>query len=277
MPDALPHEPLPDGDPAAGGVFSDPGPGAATQPQAPGIARSLGPTGATWGLRQILIAAVAVPVLLFAVEMLIVLPVAGGFEERDSKFFFATLIATIIWQIGYVALVVRLVHGTGGTLDNLGLRLPERPRDGAYAGLHRFLRSLGMRLPVMLVTVIAGYLACYLAVTIYVALISLAGLDALVPDAQLPEELFDSTAVIIVAGVSIIVAAPIAEEILFRGFLFGGLRTKLPFLPAGLIAGALFSLAHGILGLIVPFALIGVILAYTFERTRSLLPGMAIH
>ena len=42
----------------------------------------------------------------------------------------------------------------------------------------------------------------------------------------------------------IAIAAPIGEEVCFRGMLFGGLRERLPMWAAALISGAIFGLLH---------------------------------
>src|SRR5215203_4793223 len=46
----------------------------------------------------------------------------------------------------------------------------------------------------------------------------------------------------------IVLGAGIAEELCFRGMLFGGLRERLPRVPAALIAGAAFGLLHATTG-----------------------------
>lgn len=74
------------------------------------------------------------------------------------------------------------------------------------------------------------------------------------------------------------VFAPVLEEPLFRGVLFGTLRLRLGPLPATLASAALFALAHGygVVGFASVFAS-GVLWAIAYERTRSLLPGMLAH
>ena len=74
------------------------------------------------------------------------------------------------------------------------------------------------------------------------------------------------------------VVAPLIEELLFRGVLYGTLRISLGPLHATLASAALFAVAHGY-GL-VGFASVfvsGVLWAVAYERTRSLLPGMLAH
>jgi membrane protease YdiL (CAAX protease family) len=88
-----------------------------------------------------------------------------------------------------------------------------------------------------------------------------------------------STIAILLAGFVACVGAPVAEEIFFRGFLYRSLRNRLTVLPACLIAAVLFALVHTQYPL--PGKLIvgcfGVITCLLYERTGSLLPGIAIH
>lgn len=84
-----------------------------------------------------------------------------------------------------------------------------------------------------------------------------------------------------VAGVVVLdtcVLAPVVEETVFRGVLFGALRTRMAFGPAALGSGLLFAAAHGY-GLIGFGAVLvsGVVWAWAYERTRSLLPGIIAH
>ena len=74
------------------------------------------------------------------------------------------------------------------------------------------------------------------------------------------------------------VFAPVLEEPLFRGVLYGTLRLRLGPAPAILASAALFALAHGygVVGFASVFAS-GVLWALAYERTRSLLPGMLAH
>ena len=77
----------------------------------------------------------------------------------------------------------------------------------------------------------------------------------------------------------IAIAAPIAEELFFRGMVFGGLRRRLASVPAAAISGVLFGLVHAPTGLaaVPPLAAFGFVLALLYERTRSLGPGIVAH
>ncbi|MGH7723342.1 MAG: lysostaphin resistance A-like protein [Candidatus Dormibacteria bacterium] len=71
--------------------------------------------------------------------------------------------------------------------------------------------------------------------------------------------------------------APVCEEMIFRGFIYGWLRRRLPILPAVLISAAVFSAAHVVLVLALPLFGVGVILALLYEYSDSLVPGAIVH
>ena len=84
---------------------------------------------------------------------------------------------------------------------------------------------------------------------------------------------------IVLAGVAACLGAPIVEEIFFRGLLYRSFRNRLGVLLASVIAGAIFGILHTQYPLIVRPELMffGVIAALLYERTGSLLPGIAMH
>ena len=85
----------------------------------------------------------------------------------------------------------------------------------------------------------------------------------------------------IVAGVLIVVAAPISEEVFFRGFIFGGLRHRMSFPVAAVLSGAIFGLFHftgpGSFGVVPQLALLGFVLAWLYEETGSIYPTIGVH
>lgn len=77
----------------------------------------------------------------------------------------------------------------------------------------------------------------------------------------------------------IVLGAGIAEELCFRGMLFGGLRERLPRLPAALLAGAIFGALHVTTGVtaVPPLIAFGFVLCLLYEKTGSIVPGMLLH
>jgi membrane protease YdiL (CAAX protease family) len=77
----------------------------------------------------------------------------------------------------------------------------------------------------------------------------------------------------------IAVAAPISEEVCFRGMLYGGLRERLPRIPAALLAGLIFGGLHALTGVtaVPPLIAFGFILSLLYEKTGSIVPGILLH
>lgn len=78
--------------------------------------------------------------------------------------------------------------------------------------------------------------------------------------------------------VEYVIFAPVFEELAFRGLLFAILRRKFRFLPAALISASIFAIAHGY-GLVGFISVLwsGLLWAWMYEKTGSLLPGILAH
>jgi len=84
-------------------------------------------------------------------------------------------------------------------------------------------------------------------------------------------------AALAVVLVGAVVVAPVAEEILFRGFLYATLRRSLGPLAAIVLSSAIFSLLHSQLTAAPSLFVIGFLLAYLYERTGSLVASISAH
>jgi membrane protease YdiL (CAAX protease family) len=75
------------------------------------------------------------------------------------------------------------------------------------------------------------------------------------------------------------IAAPISEEVCFRGMLFGGIRTRLPLWSASLAAGIVFGVLHYSTGwsAVGPLIALGVIFAVVYEKTGSIWAPIGMH
>ncbi|HJW76461.1 MAG TPA: CPBP family intramembrane glutamic endopeptidase [Thermoleophilia bacterium] len=78
-------------------------------------------------------------------------------------------------------------------------------------------------------------------------------------------------------AVMAIVVAPVFEETFFRGFLFQGLARSWGVLTGAIVSAGVFALAHQQLSVIVPFFVLGLLLAWVFYRSRSLWANVALH
>jgi membrane protease YdiL (CAAX protease family) len=218
----------------------------------------------TWSIRDIVVGLLlAIAAVIFLQVVFIAPAIAAGYDDEDSLVLGLALVSTLVWNGLLVLLVYRLVKRRGGDWPNIGWG-PPWPNQSWTGG--------------RIVWLIAGSLiAMWLIQGLYVGLIDALGLEDLLPDQQFPEGIFDEWWLVAILGVAVIAGAPISEELFFRGFVFGGLRRRLGFLPPALLTGSLFSVAHLQLGLIIPFSLIGMVLSLVYERTGSIWFNIALH
>jgi ABC-2 type transport system permease protein len=73
-----------------------------------------------------------------------------------------------------------------------------------------------------------------------------------------------------------IVAAPVFEEFIFRGLIFGGLRRSMNVAMATLASAAIFAIVHPPAS-VIPVFVMGVLAALAYERTRMLAAPMLLH
>lgn len=90
---------------------------------------------------------------------------------------------------------------------------------------------------------------------------------------------------VLVAAVALIILPPLGEEILVRGYLFSGLRSRMKLLPALLITSLLFGAAHLQSGTTASLLwaagvntfILSAVLVYLREKTGALYAGMLVH
>lgn len=149
-----------------------------------------------------------------------------------------------------VACIILFIRAYGGTLGAVGLN--------AFR-----LRYIGIA-----ALAFAAYLCAAYVIT------------NLLPVPDQPQELgfsAPSSAENVLIFVALVILAPLAEEILFRGFMFTGLRTRLGFWAATLIVSMLFGLAHGQLNVAIDVFLLSILLCAVREKTNSLWPAILLH
>ena len=86
-----------------------------------------------------------------------------------------------------------------------------------------------------------------------------------------------SPSVISLSVILACVAAPLVEETLFRGYLYGVLKRFSSPLFAGLISSALFAVVHMNLPALMPLWLFAILLTLAYEMTRCLWVPILIH
>ena len=150
--------------------------------------------------------------------------------------------------------------------------------DWKFRPLGRPLRLLGLRpfrlsaIWIMLATLVVYYIAAGLFASL-----------VLKPDQEdIGGELGvgnPSVVIAVAAVLMIVLLAPIAEELFFRGFVFAGLRTRWSLWPAAITSGLIFGSVHAPTGIttVVPLAVLGFALCWLYDRTGSLWPCVIAH
>lgn len=150
------------------------------------------------------------------------------------------------------------------------------------------LVALGLRKPKLIhllqsAMIFAAYISLYLMISF--------GVSALVPGFNLEQERdigFNDLAgmsEMITVFVLLVIITPFVEEILFRGFLYGGFRRKLLMWPAALVTSLLFGAAHlGSLSGSSPVwvaaldtFVLSMVLCVMREKLKSLWPMIYVH
>lgn len=219
------------------------------------------PRGAAWGLRDILYG-LALPAGLWGLFFGLSFVLEPAEEEPIDE---AAIIAGLVFALVLDAIFVALA---------VGFSLWKYRLKWSALGL----RSLHVDL--VWVPVVAA-ISAYVAVVAYTAVMTAAGPDALAPEQEELEDLFESRAILPLTGVVTVLAAPFAEEVFFRGFVFGGLRERVGVAWAAILSGLLFGAFHisdaDTAGLIIPFGAIGILFAWIYHRTGSLWAPMSAH
>ncbi len=74
-----------------------------------------------------------------------------------------------------------------------------------------------------------------------------------------------------------IVAAPICEEIVFRGYFYPAMKKFAGAWPAAVVSSLIFGLAHGNLSVLLPLFVFGLLLVFIYEKTGSIWAPVAVH
>ncbi len=193
---------------------------------------------------------------------IIALVIAGKEDiEKDALALTVALAASVFLEIGLLWTAIHFsVNKYGLPWSSLGIRRPLRGGFWFTGGLAFLL-------------VIAGLTVSYA----YFGALAQVGIE---PDTEIKETFQNAGPLIVLAMLSLLFA-PFAEEIFFRGFVFGGLRGRWGIAWAALASGALFALAHignpGTIYLLPPVAAIGALFALGYAYSGSIFTSLLAH
>jgi membrane protease YdiL (CAAX protease family) len=175
-----------------------------------------------------------------------------GEPERDTLYRWSTAVAGLV-QFVVVFLIVYGIAGLGRRRELLAFR---RPTSWPLAV------GIGIGIAIAM-TILLGALSPFLK----------PGQEqGLTPTHWEPEH----AAAYIANGLVVVVAAPIVEELTFRGL---GYSVLAPFgrWTAIVLVGVFFALAHGLVEAFPFLAAFGAMLAYLRSRVDSVIPGIVVH
>ncbi len=82
---------------------------------------------------------------------------------------------------------------------------------------------------------------------------------------------------LVIQIVVLAVMIPVSEELVFRGLLFGRLRERAPYMQAALYSAVVFGLMHGNMIQMLYGFILGMMLAYLYEKYGSIKAPIAAH
>jgi uncharacterized protein len=203
---------------------------------------------------------IAVVVITTIPVYLIAGAIAGSADEidKDPYALSVVLIVSFMFQVAAVGSAWYFgVRKYKLSIASLGLRTPEKGWPWLPFGL------------------VGGAMGI---VIIYGIILAIAGIE---PDTDLPDAVYDNTLPLTIALILTVVVAPFAEEVFFRGFVFGGLARRWGWVWGALGGGILFGAAHlanaGYFYVVPPIVAIGFMFAWARKYSHSIYPSMAAH
>jgi uncharacterized protein len=231
-----------------------PPPAPGTRLDTPAPAGPVDVPAAGWGAGRAL-AGLAILLVITAVGAGIV----AGFDGGEIDSLAARLSAQLILAASLVGVAFFAVQSASPP--------PGRP-EWSHLGLRRPLRPA-------VTPAIVAYLG-YIGIALAIAALLSPEQEDVTRELGVDEGTFGA----ICAGLLIVVAAPLSEEIFFRGFLYRILRSKMGLWPAVVINGSLFGAVHVTSGgplAVAVIAPLGFLLCLVYERSGSLYPCIALH
>ncbi|MDP3014049.1 MAG: type II CAAX endopeptidase family protein [Candidatus Subteraquimicrobiales bacterium] len=94
---------------------------------------------------------------------------------------------------------------------------------------------------------------------------------------EMPELFGESLIGFLIAVLVVVIIAPVVEELFFRGFMYQAIKKQMGTSKAILFSSAIFALFHPQAWLLIPMMIMGIILAWLYEKFGSLGPPIILH
>jgi uncharacterized protein len=82
---------------------------------------------------------------------------------------------------------------------------------------------------------------------------------------------------VVLAYTAVAIVGPLVEELIFRGLLTAGLRRRFGAVRTAVLTALFFAIAHFIPRVMPAVFVLGLALAFVYERVGSTVPGVLIH
>jgi len=181
-------------------------------------------------------------------------------KHLDEKLF-TVMNATLMDVVGLVIVLYFVIKKYGQRLSSLGLKAGNIVRD-IKIGLSGYL----MLIPIIVVIMVF-------------VLLGLRIFNYEPPETRALEMLYETDRpklLFILTGL-VTLLGPVMEEIFFRGFAYPVVRKKMGARKAIILVSLVFSMLHLNIVSFFPILALGILLAYLYEKTGSIIPCIAVH
>lgn len=198
---------------------------------------------------------------VFALFASLVVSSLGGADKEPPVLDHAGLIASIAFQFISAGIVTSFVVSRIGPVEWLGLRWRSWPwvfliAPAAVFGMWIFFAALQA----------SGFMTW----------IESFGVETVQDTVKLLQNSSDPRTLGLMAFAAM-VAAPLCEEIVFRGYFYPAIKNFTGPWAAGICSALVFAAAHGSLAALLPLFIFGALLAFVYEKTGSIWAPIAVH
>lgn len=221
-----------------------------------------------WTRRHVLLAS-ALPLWVYLGFIISQLVVSGVLSLLDLLGVGVTSVNEAVWTtvIGAIIYTLTILIVIGGPW--LFMKRPTRSRDIGLGALPTWFDILVTPLgfiAYLIVTAILAFIAQQYLTFIDYTQVQDTGFSQLTTQGQY-----------ILAFITLVVMAPVAEEVLFRGYLFGKLRRHIPLWAAAIVTSLLFGFVHGQWNVAIDTFALSMVMCGLVAWSGSLWPAILLH
>lgn len=213
---------------------------------------------ATWFYRPLDLLGIG---LVFVIFFTLVIATIRASSKPDMELNSGALLQSIAFEFIIAAIATAMVIPRIHPVEWLGLHWPKWPRalliaPASVLGMWAFFGGLQA----------SGYMRW----------IESFGVESVQDTVKILQKSNDLT-ILGLMSFAAVIAAPLCEEIVFRGYLYAAMKKFSGPWIAGLSSALIFAAAHGSLAALLPLFVFGCLLVFIYEKTGSLWAPMAVH